>query len=170
MSRRFLSLSLLSLLSLVCLSSAASTALRSKRSIKDDFQCRKDGLFASRKYCNLFWICLNSGTKERIKIPYVCGTGYANPKFGTCDWPANVDCDGELAPIPSTPHPVAPTTTTRGFPAYKNRPMISEESYLYPPASSLCPFVFVSLVIESSSTIMTICTKLIYECRILKDL
>ena len=130
MSRWFLSLSLLSL---VCLSSAASTALRSKRSIKDDFQCRKDGLFASRKYCNLFWICLNSGTKERIKIPYVCGTGYANPKFGTCDWPANVDCDGELAPIPSTPHPVAPTTTTRGFPAYKNRPRISEESIFILP-------------------------------------
>jgi len=114
MSRRFLALSLLSLLSLACLSSAASTALRSKRSIKDDFRCNKDGLFASRKYCNLFWICLNSGTVEQIKIPYVCGTGYANPKFGTCDWPANVDCDGELAPIPSTPHPVGPTSTTRG--------------------------------------------------------
>jgi len=116
MARRSLSSSwtaLLLLLSLVCLSSAASTALRSKRSIKDDFRCSKDGLFASKKFCNLFWICLNSGTVSQIKIPYVCGTGYANPKYGTCDWPANVDCDGELAPVPSTPHPINPTQTTK---------------------------------------------------------
>jgi len=113
MSPRLFASALLVLASLSCYASAASTAIRSKRSIKDDFRCVKDGLFASKKFCNLFWICLNSGTVQQIKIPYVCGTGYANPKYGTCDWPANVDCDGELAPVPSTPNPVDPTKTTR---------------------------------------------------------
>lgn len=101
-------------LSLTCLMavalSASVTSRRAKRSIRDDFTCVNDGLFASRRYCNLFWICLNSGTAERIKIPYVCGTGYANPRYGTCDWPQNVECDGELAPVPTTPDPTTPTT------------------------------------------------------------